>query len=409
MTTSVPVLPSRAMIVRPPLAMVLALGLALAACGREVAPADAAAAPAPAGGLRLETVIRKLDRPSFVTHAGDERLFVTLIPGRIVILRDGKLAAGADGSFLDIRDRVSAGGERGLLSVAFHPKYRENGLFFVNYTNRAGDTEIARFRVSTDDPDRADPRSGVVLLEIQQPYSNHNGGQLQFGPDGYLYVGMGDGGAGGDPHCNGQRPAGLLAKMLRLDVDAHAAEPPYYGIPADNPFRGPGDPADEVWAVGLRNPWRFSFDRSTGDLWIGDVGQNEIEEVDFVERGKGSGANFGWNVKEGTRCFSSSCSSEPCRSNRFVDPVVEYDHGRGDCSVTGGYVYRGQGVPELAGWYVYGDFCSGRLWRVRRDGGRWRSEELALKAPTVSTFGEDSSGELYVATLGGDLYRFAAR
>jgi glucose/arabinose dehydrogenase len=161
--------------------------------------------------------------------------------------------------------------------------------------------------------------------------------------------------------------------------------------------------------VGLRNPWRFSFDRQTGDLWIGDVGQDRIEEIDFVERGKGAGANFGWNVKEGTRCFSSNCSAEPCRSSRFVDPVVEYDHGRGDCSVTGGYVYRGQGVPELAGWYVYGDFCSGRLWRTRRDGGRWRSEELALKAPTVSTFGEDSAGELYVATLGGDLYRFARR
>jgi glucose/arabinose dehydrogenase len=393
-------------------AVATACGLALTACGRQVAPADAAAASAPAGGLRLETVIRKLDRPSFVTHAGDDRLFVTLIPGRIVILRDGKLVAGADGSFLDIRDRVSAGGERGLLSVAFHPKYRQNGLFFVNYTNRAGDTEIARFRVSADDPDRADPRSGVVLLQIHQPYSNHNGGQLQFGPDGYLYVGMGDGGSGGDPHCNGQHPDGLLAKMLRLDVDAHAAEPPYYGIPADNPFRGGGDPADEVWALGLRNPWRFSFDRQTGDLWIGDVGQDRIEEIDFVERGSrewGGGANFGWNVKEGTRCFSSDCSGEPCRSTRFVDPVMEYDHGRGDCSVTGGYVYRGGSVSELAGWYVYGDFCSGRLWRLRRDGGRWRSELLPLVAPTVSSFGEDASGELYVATLGGDLYRFAGR
>jgi glucose/arabinose dehydrogenase len=177
----------------------------------------------------------------------------------------------------------------------------------------------------------------------------------------------------------------------------------------DNPFRGGGDPADEVWAVGLRNPWRFSFDRQTGDLWIGDVGQNEIEEIDFVERGKGSGANFGWNVKEGTRCFSSNCSSEPCRSNRLVDPVMEYDHARGDCSVTGGYVYRGRSVSELAGWYLYGDFCSGRLWRLRRDGARWRNEPLPLTAPTVSSFGEDVSGELYVATLGGDLYRFAAR
>jgi glucose/arabinose dehydrogenase len=380
---------------------------ALAGCGGKPAPADpiaASASPAP-GILRLEEVGR-FNRPSFVTQAGDARLFVTEIPGRIAVVANGKVLADP---FLDIVERVSSGGERGLLSVAFHPKYRENGLFFVNYTNRKGDTEIARFRVSEKDPNRADPASGVVLLTIEQPYPNHNGGQVQFGPDGYLYIGMGDGGSANDPHCNGQRPGGLLGKMLRLDVDSGADRPPYYGIPPDNPFRGPGDPLDEVWAVGLRNPWRFSFDRQSGDLWIADVGQNRVEEVDFMARGQGAGANFGWNVKEGSECFSRACSQEPCRSGRFVDPVAEYSHDRGDCSITGGYVYRGSLAPELAGWYVYGDFCTGRLWRTRSLDGRWRTETIPMTAKSVSSFGEDAAGELYLAVLNGRVYRFTSR
>jgi glucose/arabinose dehydrogenase len=220
-----------------------------------------------------------------------------------------------------------------------------------------------------------------------------------------LYIGMGDGGSGGDPHCHGQRPDSLLGKMLRLDVDQNADRPPYYGIPADNPFRGAGDPPDEVWATGLRNPWRFSFDRQTGDLWIADVGQVRLEEIDFLAGGKPAGANFGWNIKEGTECYASGCSEIRCRSEKLTDPVLEYPHARGDCSVTGGYVYRGARHPELAGWYVYGDFCSGRLWRARRDGERFRSEELAVTAPSVSSFGEDAGGELYLMTLGGDLFR----
>ncbi len=382
------------------LATVLLLGLTGPACSRTPPAADAApSAPAPAG---LENVAARLDRPSFLTHAGDARWFVTLLPGQIVVFRDGKLVPEP---FLDIHDRVSVGGERGLFAVAFHPRYRENGWFFVNYTNTRGDTEIARFGVRPGDPDRADAASGVVLLEIEQPYSNHNGGQLLFGPDGMLYVGMGDGGSGNDPHCNGQRTDSLLGKMLRVDVDARADRAPYYGIPADNPFRGGGDPPDEVWATGLRNPWRFSFDRETGDLWIADVGQVRVEEIDFLAGGKPAGANFGWNVKEGSECFSRECSRVSCRSDVFTDPVVEYPHQNGDCSVTGGYVYRGARYPALRGWYFYGDFCSGRIWRARREDGRWVNHLMPFTVPTVSSFGEDQAGELYLMTLGGDLYR----
>jgi glucose/arabinose dehydrogenase len=382
-------------------AAALLLGLTGSACTRTPVPADAAPA-APPGSPAIEKVAAGLDRPSFLTHAGDARWFVTLLPGQIVVFRDGKRLPVP---FLDIHERVSVGGERGLFAVAFHPRYRENGWFFVNYTNSGGDTEIVRFRVRADDPDRADAASGVVLLVIKQPYANHNGGQLLFGPDGMLYVGMGDGGSGNDPHCNGQRSDTLLGKMLRLDVDAHDDRPPYYGIPADNPFRGAGDAPDEVWATGLRNPWRFSFDRETGDLWIGDVGQVRVEEIDFLAAGKPAGANFGWNVKEGSECFSRECSRVSCRSDAFTDPVLEYPHKNGDCSVTGGFVYRGRRHPALRGWYFYADYCSGRVWRARSENGRFVNELLPFSASTVSSFGEDHAGELYLMTLGGDLFR----
>src|SRR5688500_7703494 len=246
----------------------------------------------PLEGVRLEQVATGVGSIPAVTHAGDARLFVTLRDGRVVIVAGSSVRATP---FLDLRGQVSQTGERGLLSTAFHPRHAENGLFFVYYSNLSGESVVALFRVGAD-PDRADPASARTLLTISQPFINHQGGQMAFGPDGYLYVGLGDGGAANDPACRAQRDDTLLGKLLRLDVDANAGAPPFYGIPAGNPFRGPGNPPDEIWASGLRNPWRFSFDRLTGDLWIGDVGQGQREEIDFQPAGSGGGENYGWKV-----------------------------------------------------------------------------------------------------------------
>ncbi len=355
--------------------------------------------------VRLEEVVGTgLGTPVAITHAGDDRLFVTDRAGRILLVRGNQVAPQP---FLDIRGRVRAGGEQGLLSVAFHPSYTANGRLFVNYTDIQGRTVIARFDVSGD-PDRADVGSERILLRIDQPFDNHNGGQLQFGPDGYLYVGMGDGGSANDPQCLAQRNDSLLGKLLRLDVDQSTSQAPFYGIPPDNPFLASPLP-DEVWATGLRNPWRFSFDRETGDLFLADVGQNEIEEIDFVAAGSPGGLNLGWKVMEGTRCFGAGgCPSAtpPCNDPSLTLPILEYDHSQG-CSVTGGYVYRGSQVTELSGRYVYGDFCSRTIWTARRQAGSWRADELLTAPGPITTFGEDAQGELYLATQRGDLFRFA--
>jgi hypothetical protein len=308
-------------------------------------------------------------------------------------------------SFLDIRSLVGCCGERGLLGLAFHPHYSENGFFFVDYTNTAGDTVIARYRVSSD-PAVADSSSGVTLLTIPQPFANHNGGQLAFGPDGYLYVGMGDGGSANDPMCNGQRDESLLGKILRIDVDANASSPPFYGIPPDNPFAAPGGARDEIWAKGLRNPWRFSFDRSTGDLFIGDVGQGAREEIDFQAAGSPGGRNYGWKVMEGTICGGGGTSGCPtgvpaCNSPVLALPILEYSHSAGDCSVTGGYVYRGRQFPQLAGTYLYGDYCTGKIWGATSAAGAWSARLFGQRASNLTTFGEDASGELYLATENG--------
>ncbi len=278
-------------------------------------------------GVSLQQVANGLGPVTSIANAGDGRLFLTTQTGRILIVENGTPRSQP---FLDIRDLITTDGERGLLSVAFHPRYAENGFFFVNYTNLQGNTVIARYQVAAANPNQADPASARILLTIEQPYSNHNGGQLQFGPDGYLYIGMGDGGSGGDPECRAQKPDTLLGKMLRIDVDQNVATPPYYGIPASNPFRGPGAPPDEIWASGVRNPWRFSFDRETGDLWIADVGQNRREEIDFQPASSHGGENYGWKVMEGTICSSrDSCpaSTPACDSAAFTPPVLEYDHG----------------------------------------------------------------------------------
>jgi glucose/arabinose dehydrogenase len=300
----------------------------------------------------LQPVASGLERPVGIANAGDGsgRLFILEQVGRIRIVRDGELLSSP---FLDISGRVgSSASEQGLLGLAFHPGYAENGLFFVNYTDQQGDTVVARFSVSAD-PNRADPASEAQILTLPQPAGNHNGGHLAFGPDGYLYVGTGDGGGAGDQYGNGQNGGTLLGAMLRLDVDG--AQP--YLIPAGNPFVDNPAVRDEIWALGLRNPWRYSFDRLTGDLYIADVGQNQYEEVNYQPADAPGGLNYGWPIMEGMHCFPAD---RDCARAGLTQPVVEYQHAQG-CSVTGGYVYRGQEFPALTGIYLFGDFCSGRI------------------------------------------------
>jgi glucose/arabinose dehydrogenase len=368
-----------------------------------ILPLLPAAAGADLSDVDAVVLATGLNSPVAITHAGDGRLFVTEQAGRILIFANGQVRAQP---FLDIRSRVLSGGERGLLSVAFHPQYASNGLFYVDYTDLDGDTVIARYRVSAD-PNVALAGSEAILLQIDQPFGNHNGGQLQFGPDGFLYVGMGDGGSGNDPGCRAQDGSTLLGKMLRLDVDQNAGSPPFHGIPAGNPFVGSAV-EDEVWALGLRNPWRFSFDRQTGDLLIADVGQSAREEIDFQPAASGGGENYGWKVMEGNLCLGNmgGCATPVpgCNAPQYTPPVLEYNHAGGGCAVVGGYVYRGDQVPELAGLYVYGDLCTGTLWAATR--GAWTAEVLSPVLPGLTTFGEGADGEIYLAA-GAVLYRLA--
>jgi uncharacterized repeat protein (TIGR01451 family) len=357
----------------------------------------------PAFDLNVDEIIASGFTVSvLVTHAGDEsqRLFVVEQAGRIKIIHNGVVLPD---TFLDISEKISSGGERGLLGLAFHPDYDTNGHFYVNYT-RTGDgaTVIARYTVSAN-PNQADPDSGTTLLTIPQPYSNHNGGQLTFGSDGYLYIGTGDGGSSGDPQNYAQNIDSLLGKILRLDVDNGSP----YAIPPDNPyFGGPG--ADEIWALGLRNPWRFSFDRATGDLYIGDVGQNQWEEIDFASADSPGGINFGWRCKEGTHTFNTE---PPCDAPAFLatltDPIAEYSHSEGQ-SVTGGFVYRGSQYPAMQGWYFYADYVEGKIWTIKQTKpGVWSQPTLLLdESIKISCFGEDEAGELYLCDyLGRNIRR----
>jgi glucose/arabinose dehydrogenase len=337
-------------------------------------------------------------QPLQVTHAGDgsNRLFVVEQPGRIFIVEGSSVLPTP---FLDIRSLVeTAGSERGLLGLAFHPDYASNGLFYVDYT-RAGDgaTVIARYSVSSD-PDVADPASATVLLTVAQPYANHNGGQIAFGPDGYLYASLGDGGSAGDPLDSGQDVTTLLGSILRLDVDGGAP----YAIPPDNPFVGTTG-QDEIWDWGLRNPWRFSFDRLTGDLYIGDVGQALWEEIDFHAAGAPGGLNFGWNCKEGTHEYDFTGD---CLTAQLVNPIAEYSHSVGN-AVTGGFVYRGSRYPDLQGRYFYGDYSTGKIWSMYKTGpDTWSDPQLELDTTLfISSFGEDEAGELYVVDLAGSIRR----
>ncbi|WP_221249107.1 PQQ-dependent sugar dehydrogenase [Desulfuromonas versatilis] len=382
------------------LAVLLVLG-GLSACGGGGGGGGGGDPPVPTPSVSLvfTSAASGVAAPTSIGHAGDGsgRLFVTEQGGRVRVLRDGVLLPVA---FLDIADRVLAGGERGLLGLAFPPGFAQKGYFYVNYT-RAGDgaTVVSRFFLSAD-PDLALPGSEQILLSVPQPFSNHNGGQLAFGPDGFLYIGLGDGGSGGDPLGNGQNLGELLGKLLRLDVESGAAP---YGIPAGNPFALDPAARDEIWASGLRNPWRFSFDRLTGDLFVADVGQERWEEINFQEVASPGGANFGWNVLEGPDCFSPAAGCvAPARN---VAPVAAYGHDLG-CSVTGGYVYRGPGNPDLQGIYLYGDFCSGRIWGLRPVGGGWANQLLVDSAFSISAFGEDEAGRVYLADYAaGEIFR----
>jgi glucose/arabinose dehydrogenase len=385
-------------VVLPLLAAVLLLGCGSMFAEQPAVPEADASWPE----LQLELITGGLDEPTHAIHAGDGsgRLFVVEKAGRIVIVQDGVLQTQP---FLDISERVNAvGSEQGLLSVAFPFEYATKGYFYVNYTDSAGDTVVARYRLAgPDTPDQADPDSEQVLLQITQPYGNHNGGQIAFGPDGYLYIGMGDGGAAGDPQNYAQTPDALLGKMLRIDVETDPEEARYL-VPPDNPFIADPDYAPEIWATGVRNPWRFSFDPLTGDLYMADVGQGEREEINVQPASSSGGENYGWRCFEGTAVFDTS--APPCDDPAFREtltmPVAEYGHDLG-CSVTGGFVYRGDAYPALQGIYFYADYCSGRVWGMRQTEEGWETAQLLNTDYRIATFGADGAGRLYVLSIGG--------
>jgi glucose/arabinose dehydrogenase len=369
----------------------------------DAAPTEAASAsPRPIAAepppVALEIVADGLTAPIGIATGPPGWLLVREQDGRVVALETG---SGASALALDITDRVLGGGERGLLGLALHP---DQDRAFVHYSDRDGNTILSEFEVTeTGDPVVIDAGTEQVLLRVEQPFANHNGGQLAFGPDGYLWFGLGDGGSGGDPLGHGQNPATLLGSILRLDV----SEPGRYAVPPDNPFADGSGGAPEIALFGLRNPWRFSFDRATGELWIADVGQNALEEIDRVDPAADLGGNLGWNLMEASACYVAGCSAEG-----LILPVAEYGHDQG-CAVTGGHVYRGDAIDDLAGWYLFSDYCSGRLFGIRSDapdtaaGERAAAPRLLLETgANVTSFGEDADGELYLADpVSGTIYR----
>ncbi len=376
------------------ISLFMLLALAVSANAQQSAPLGSQ--------YRWVPIVDGFNSPTVAIAAGDgsNRLFVGQQDGYIYVVEDGQYDA--TNPFLDIHDLLSQdvfqGGytERGLLGLAFHPDFKNNGLFFINHTDRAGDNIIARYQVDADEPNRADPNSRVELLKIHQLFYDHNGGAIQFGPDGYLYIGVGDGGSLGDsPGATAQDLTTLLGKLLRIDVDAET-----YRVPPDNPFVNTPDAQPEIWAYGLRNPWRLSFDRLTGDLYIADVGQSDYEEIDFQPAGAPGGANYGWVLYEGMHPYQGGVAPE-----NMTLPVAEYPHLIG-CSVTGGYVYRGEALPELQGIYFFGDYCSGRTWTLYRDESEsWQVQPFMQTGYVISSFGQDEAGELYLVEYKGGIYR----
>jgi glucose/arabinose dehydrogenase len=342
------------------------------------------------------------DRPLGLQDPGDDsnRLFVVEQTGKILVFENSASVTNST-VFLDLSDKITKsnirGNEEGLLGLAFHPDYGNDGTFFVDYTaDTPRRTVIARYSVSAANPDVADPSSERIILEVEQPYQNHNGGQLQFGPDGYLYIGMGDGGSGGDPQGNGQNLSTLLGAILRINIDM-SGPGSNYSIPQDNPFAGNSKGyREEIYAYGLRNPWRFSFDSQTGDLWVGDVGQDAIEEIDVIE----AGGNYGWNIKEGTACYNPVLG---CNDTGLINPVAEYNHSVGEC-IIGGFVYRGEAVPLLVGYYIYADFMSGRIWSLKYDGGTVvENNKLFDSGLSISSFGIDAQNKLLILAFDGKI------
>lgn len=361
--------------------------------------------PVSGTAIKTQLVANGLSHPLFVVAPrGDvSRIFIVEKTGRVRIVKWGTLLPTP---FLDLSAKVSTGSEQGLLGLAFHPGYASNGRFFVDYTDPAGNTVVSQFRVSAT-ADVADALSESVILQVTQPYANHNGGDVVFGPDGYLYIGMGDGGSVGDPQGNGQNGNVLLGKLLRIDVDSAAP----YAIPASNPFVGVANFRGEIWALGLRNPWRYSFDRQSGDLYIGDVGQDRYEEVDYQPYPNAGGQNYGWNIVEGNgHCYKPAAG---CDQTGLTLPVLDYDHSQG-CAITGGYVYRGCALPDLRGTYFYADFCSAFIRTFQIVSGvptnlKDRTVDLApgggLSIRSIASFGEDARGELYICDLAGEVYK----
>ncbi|HEY2917022.1 MAG TPA: PQQ-dependent sugar dehydrogenase [Candidatus Limnocylindrales bacterium] len=367
-------------------------------------PGGGAAVATPA--IALATVAANLSDPVFVTESPDAtgRLFIVEKTGRILIEAKGTVRSTP---FFDIHTSVTQGSEQGLLGLAFSPSFTTNRKLYVNYTNLKGNSVVSEYRTSSTNPNVVDKSTGRVILTVAQPYSNHNGGNLAFGKDGYLYIGFGDGGSGGDPGNRAQSLTTLLGKMLRIDVSGTTATT-NYKIPPSNPFVGKAG-LDEIWEYGLRNPWRYSFDRSTGDLWIGDVGQNTYEEVDHgttKSNGPGRGLNWGWHVMEGLHCYDPATG---CNTTGKALPLTDYAHSGGRCAVTGGYVYRGSAIPSLVGTYVFGDYCSGEIMAL--DIASARPAAITVLKSTgfpISSFGQDKAGELYVCDLGGVVYKIVA-
>ena len=388
----------------------LALSTVLLECGGSSsspappAPAPPAAPPPPSGPLvlTLTPVLSGLNSPVDLQNAADGsgRLFVVEQQGQIRIVTNNSLVPTP---FLDITSLVDFGGEKGLLGLAFHPAYTQNRRFFVNYDRVLSgqmQTVIAEFQTSASNPNQADPNSQRILFTVNQPFPNHKGGQLAFGPDGFLYIGLGDGGSAGDPLGNAQNRQVLLGKMLRIDVD-HTSPGLQYAIPSDNPFLN-GVDRGEVWAYGLRNPWRFSFDVPSGRLFVADVGQDKFEEIDILQKG----GNFGWNIMEGLHCFKPSSG---CNMTGLILPITEYDHSQGD-AVIGGYVYRGAAIPRLSGTYLFSDFESGTIWGLTENStGQWTRSQLIAGGRHISSFGRDEAGELYVLDYSGSLLRITAQ